>query len=198
MTSSQNSFVFSPHRFTVGIGLHDVIIVDTPDALLVANRKDLGALRGVVEAMAADYYPEVNAESVHVNVSVPKSSRGSTLATQIFLDAGEILSREPHHELAHHWIVLEGSVKVTIGAVVSTYLSDQSFHVPPGDGHHLKSCGGIPAKLIEGTLRTRPYSRCSTPTKFRQLLTISGSFSLSRGVGFDLINLSKNLLKVWR
>ena len=142
----------SPHRLTVGIGLNDVIIVDTPDALLVADRRELGRLRGVVEAMAADYYPELDAESLQlktVNVSERGSSRGTVLAMQIFLDAGDIFRREPHHDVSHHWIVLEGSVRVTIGATVSTYLPDQSFHVPPGTCHQLESSGGIPAKLIE-------------------------------------------------
>jgi mannose-1-phosphate guanylyltransferase/mannose-6-phosphate isomerase len=51
LSSSRGSFVFSPERLTVGIGLTDMVVVDTPDALLIANRNDLGLVRDVVEAM---------------------------------------------------------------------------------------------------------------------------------------------------
>lgn len=53
LTSSSNTFVFSPHKLTVGIGLKDFVVIDTPDALLVANRNELWRLQEVVEALAA-------------------------------------------------------------------------------------------------------------------------------------------------
>ena len=118
LSSSRNSFVLSPHRLTVGIGLTDLVVVDTPDALLVANRDDLGRLREVVEDMAAAGYPEVSANNLQVSPEIrgePSGPGTAFRATQISLGPGEILRREPHHDVARHWIVLEGSVKVTIG-----------------------------------------------------------------------------------
>jgi mannose-1-phosphate guanylyltransferase len=64
LSASHNSFVLSPHRLTVGIGLQDLIVIDTPDALLIANRNELGLLREAVEAMTAASFPEVLAEGV--------------------------------------------------------------------------------------------------------------------------------------
>jgi mannose-1-phosphate guanylyltransferase/mannose-6-phosphate isomerase len=58
LSSSQGTFVFSSSRLIVGIGLKDLVVVDTPDALLIVNRNDLGLVREAVEAMAGDLDPE--------------------------------------------------------------------------------------------------------------------------------------------
>ena len=62
--------MLSPHRLTVGIGLKDLIVVDTPDALLIANRNDLGLVREAVEAMTAAHYPEVAFGDEKINVKL--------------------------------------------------------------------------------------------------------------------------------
>lgn len=159
-TASRNSFVFSPHRLTVGIGLSDVVVVDTPDALLVASRDDLGRLRGVVEALAAERYPEVSADTLGLAAAGAggvRSSGGSFLATELSLAPGETLRREPRPGVACHWIVLEGGVSVSFAGGATTYGECQSFYVPPGIALQLASCGGLPARLIE--VRVTPGAR---------------------------------------
>ncbi len=158
LTSSRNSFVFSPHRLAVGIGLADLVVIDTPDALLVANRGDLGAVREVVEAMTAAHYPEVSAAKVPSGAGIlgePGGSGGAFQVRQISIGPGEILRRGPHRDAARHWIVLEGSVQVTVARVTSTYEANQSFPVLPGHAHRLANRGGVPAKLIEVHLAAR-------------------------------------------
>ncbi len=152
LTSSRNSFVFSPHRLAVGIGLVDLIVIDTPDALLVANRDDLGEVRGVVEGMAAAHYPEVGAAKLPTGAGThgePGGSGGAFQVMQLSIGPGEVLRRKPHRDVVRHWIVLEGSVQVTIEREASTYEENQSFHVLPGHAHRLANRGEVPAKLME-------------------------------------------------
>ncbi len=152
LSASQNSFVFSPHRLTVGIGLADLVVIDTPDALLVANRKELGRVREVVEAMAAAHYPEVEAGKLRggeVIREAPAGAGGAFQTRHVSVRPGEVIRREPQVDAARHWIVLAGSVQVTVGGAVSTYEAPQSFHVLPGNAHRLANRGALPAELIE-------------------------------------------------
>jgi mannose-1-phosphate guanylyltransferase/mannose-6-phosphate isomerase len=132
LSSSHNSFVLSPHRLTVGVGLDDLIVVDTPDALLVANRNDLGLVREAVEAMSAD-------------------SRGDEQIVSKFVEMrdGEISVRQPHTNHSRYWIVLQGIVKLTINGKSSAYGANESFYVPPGVFHTIGNAGFPPSQLIE-------------------------------------------------
>lgn len=152
LSASRNSFVFSPHRLTVGIGLNDLIVVDTPDALLVANRHDLGLMRDVVGALARASYPEVAAGVRSVSSDSPPSkvvSDKATRALRIALGSGETTHREPHRDVSRHWIVLQGTVQVKVGNQSSSRGPNQSFHVPPGKSHTISNTGSAPASLIE-------------------------------------------------
>lgn len=137
LSSSHNSFVLSPHRLTVGIGLKDLIVIDTSDALLIANRNDLGLVREAVEAMAAAAFPEVAAGDE------------STKAFRISLAPGETTRGEALQDVSRHWIVLEGRVQVTIGKKISSYGTSQNFHVPPGLAYTIGNTGEGSVKLIE-------------------------------------------------
>ncbi len=134
---SQNSFVLSPHRLTVGIGLKDLIVVDTPDALLVANRNDLGLVREAVEAMTAAPHAEVTSGDEQLNAEL------------VELHGGEISIRQPHKDHSRYWIVLKGSVRLTIQGVSSSYIINESFHVPPGIFHTIGNADSVRAELIE-------------------------------------------------
>ena len=137
LSSSHNSFVLSPHRLTVGIGLKDLIVVDTPDALLIANRNDLGLVREAVEAMTADSYPGMATADEQLNVK------------KIQLRPSEIIIRQPHSDHSRYWIILEGSVRLTVKSISSTHLTGQCFQVPPDVFHTIGSMNSAPAELIE-------------------------------------------------
>ena len=138
LVSSRDTFVFSPHRLTVGIGLTDLVVVDTPDALLIAKRDELGRLRGVVEdAMAAGSFPEIGAAKQQFNGKMIK------------LRASEISIRQPHVDYARYWIVLQGSVRLTVKGQSSIHGRNESFHVPSGVFHTLGNMDSELATLIE-------------------------------------------------
>jgi mannose-1-phosphate guanylyltransferase / mannose-6-phosphate isomerase len=137
LSSSHDSFVLSPHRLTVGIGLKDLIVVDSPDALLIANRNDLGYLREAVEAMTAASFPEVAVGDEPINTKLVK------------MDSGEVNIGQPHKDHSRYWIVLQGKVRVTIGGEPSIYGKNEFFHVPPGVFHTLGNLDSEPVRLLE-------------------------------------------------
>jgi len=137
LTSSHNSFVLSPHRLTLGIGLDDLIVVDTPDALLIANRNNLGLVREAVEAMDA-------ASRLHVEIG------NEQLVTKfVMMGDGEVKFCQPHTNHSRYWIVLQGIVRLTSKGNSSTYGANESFYVPPGVSHTIANEGSPPCQLME-------------------------------------------------
>jgi mannose-1-phosphate guanylyltransferase/mannose-6-phosphate isomerase len=137
LLSSRDSFVLSPYRLTVGIGLTDLTVIDTPDALLVANRNELGLMGKVVEVMTAARYPEMAVSDGQINTE------------RIEMSSGEIGHRQPHRDRSRYWIVLEGTAKLTIGSETSIYAMNESFRVPPGIFYTLGNADSVPLSMIE-------------------------------------------------
>lgn len=137
LSSSHDSFVLSPHRLTVGIGLKDLIVVDTPDALLIANRNDIGLVREAVEGLTAS--SRLNAEVGDERI-VTKFVR---------LTDGEVSIRQPHTNQSRYWTILQGTVRLTIKGKSSIYGVNESFHVPPGMFHTIGNVGSPRSELIE-------------------------------------------------
>ena len=137
LSSSHNSFVFSPHRLTVGIGLKDLIVVDTPDALLIVNRNELGLVREAVEAMTAASW--LNAEDGDEQI----------VTKFVGLGDGEVTIRQPHTNHSRFWIVLQGIVRLTVKGQSSIYGTNESFYVPPGVFHTIGNADSPHSELIE-------------------------------------------------
>lgn len=137
LSSTRDSFVLSPHRLTVGIGLADLVVVDTPDALLIANRNELGHMVKVVEAMTAAHSPEVAAGVEQVKTK------------WIEMGDSEISIRQPHRNQSRYWIVLQGTVRLTVKGESSIYAMNESFHVPPGTFHTIGNADTAPLNMIE-------------------------------------------------
>ena len=136
----------------VGIGLHDIIAVAMPDAVLVAHKDraqdvkhavDLLKSRDIVQAenLPRDYRPWGWYESLVT---------GSRFQVKrIVVHPGASLSLQSHHHRAEHWIVVEGTAKVTIDSTVQLVSENQSVFVPLGAVHRLENPGKMPLTLIE-------------------------------------------------
>ena len=136
----------------VGIGLKDIIAVAMPDAVLVANKnnaQDVGKLIKMLksknipqaENFSKDHRPWGWFETLAI--------RGRFQVKQIFVKAGEALSLQSHHHRSEHWIVVEGTAKVTIGDEVRIVSEGQSVYIPLGSKHRLENPGKISMHLIE-------------------------------------------------
>lgn len=149
LSASMDNFVFSPNRLTVGLGLKDLVVVDTPDALLIANRHHLRDLGEVVAAMAGDHIPEAGVNAVRSNSNAVNATAGDIRMRQIVLGAGQGETSSSQNDVTRYWIVLEGTVEVTIDKATSRFTAHQSFHVEPGQACRFFNREASSAKLID-------------------------------------------------
>lgn len=142
----------SPRIELVGIGLKDIVAVATSDAVLVAHKSEaqkvkeaVGVLksRGISQAtqFPHDHRPWGMFESL------VKGSRFQV--KRIIVNPGAALSLQSHHHRSEHWIVVEGTAKVTVGKEVTLVSENQSIYVPLGAVHRMENPGKVPMVLIE-------------------------------------------------
>ncbi|MBM2577390.1 mannose-1-phosphate guanylyltransferase/mannose-6-phosphate isomerase [Jannaschia sp. Os4] len=136
----------------VALGLRDAVVVTTPDAVLVADRSRAQEVRGVVEALRAEGAAEADA--------FPRDERpwghfervaaGPRFQVKrIVVAPGAVLSLQSHHHRAEHWIVVQGTGRVTVGDAVRLVSEGESAHVPLGAVHRLENPGRVELVLIE-------------------------------------------------
>jgi mannose-1-phosphate guanylyltransferase/mannose-6-phosphate isomerase len=147
-----NSYLRAPHRPVVSLGLHNVVIVDTPDALLVAASDHAEQVKDVVAALEAAGVPEA---TQHRRDARPWGSfdvidRGERFQVKrITVKPGARLSLQSHHHRAEHWIVVSGTARVRRGDEVFILAQNESTYIPLGEIHSLENPGKIPLEIIE-------------------------------------------------
>jgi mannose-1-phosphate guanylyltransferase / mannose-6-phosphate isomerase len=133
-------------------GVEDIIVVSTKDATLIAKRGESGAVKEVVQSLAANRRNEADH---HVTVHRPWGHYETLHLSeryqvkQIVVEPGAALSLQRHHHRAEHWIVVKGTARITIDADVKMLSENQSIYVPLGAVHRLENPGLIPLTLIE-------------------------------------------------
>ncbi len=146
------SFIHSEHRLVVGIGLDDLVVIDTPDALLVAKRGETQRVREAVEQLRATGRGE---HRTHRTVHRPWGhyedvDQGERFRVKrICVAPGEKLSLQWHHHRAEHWVVVSGTARVTKGDEVRLLSENQSIFINVGEVHRLENPGKIPLQIIE-------------------------------------------------
>jgi len=149
---SKNTYINAPHRPVVALGTNDLVIVDTPDAVLVAASEKVEQVKEVV----AQLKKEGKAEAViHRRVARPWGWYDSIdmgerfQVKRIAVKAGASLSLQMHHHRAEHWIVVKGTAKVTNGDEVFLLEENQSTYIPIGVKHRLENPGSTDLEMIE-------------------------------------------------
>lgn len=146
------SLVMSSGRLVATVGLKDVVVVETPDAILVADRHQIQKVKEVVSQLKAAGRPETSA---HRKVHRPWGWYDSIDAgprfqvKRIVVKAGGVLSLQMHHHRAEHWIVVSGTAKVTKGEEVFLVSENESTYIPLGTTHRLENPGKLPLEMIE-------------------------------------------------
>ena len=148
----RNSMVFSQHRLVAAVGLEDVIVVETPDAVLAASRERVEDVRALVERLKSENRPErENHRRVHrpwgwydVIDSGPRFQ-----VKRITVNPDQALSLQMHRHRSEHWVVVSGEARVTKGDEVFTLRENQSAYVQKGETHRLENPGAIPLEIIE-------------------------------------------------
>jgi len=128
------------------------VVVETADAVLVADRDKVQDVKRIVNTLKAQERPEV---SLHRRVYRPWGSYESLVTAdrfqvkRIIVDPGERLSLQMHHHRAEHWIVVSGTAEVTCEDRIFMLGEDESTYIPLGNKHRLANPGRIPLELIE-------------------------------------------------
>ena len=139
-------------RPVVALGTQDLLIIDTPDALLVAHTSNAEAVKDVVARLEVLDAPQA---LQHRRVARPWGWYDSVDAGEryqvkrITVRPGAKLSLQMHHHRAEHWIVVSGTAEVTVGEKVLLLTENQSTYIPLGEVHRLANPGKLPLELIE-------------------------------------------------
>jgi mannose-1-phosphate guanylyltransferase / mannose-6-phosphate isomerase len=149
---SSNTYINSPHRLVVTLGTSDLVIVDTPDAVLVASTEKLEQVKEVVAQLKKDGASQA---VMHRRVARPWGWYDSIDISERFqvkriaVKPGASLSLQMHHHRAEHWIVVKGTAKVTNGEEVFLLKENQSTYIPNGTKHRLENPGKTDLEMIE-------------------------------------------------
>jgi mannose-1-phosphate guanylyltransferase len=147
-----NSYINAEERLISVIGLDDVVVVETKDAVMVANKHKVQGIKNVVNELKRTKRPEFE---FHREVFRPWGSYDSIdngqryQVKRISVKPGEKLSVQMHHHRAEHWIVVSGTANVTIGEKTTLVTENESIYIPIGEVHALENPGKIPLELIE-------------------------------------------------
>ena len=146
------TYIHAPYRPVVALGTHDLLIIDTPDAVLVATADHAESVKIVVAELEARRTPQA---ALHRKVSRPWGSYDSIdtgerfQVKRIVVKPGGTLSLQKHYHRAEHWIVVRGTAKVTCGTDTFLLTENQSTYIPIGELHRLHNPGKTQLEMIE-------------------------------------------------
>ena len=149
---SHNSFVRSEKGLTALVGVHDLVVVVTEDAVLVADKGRAQDVKAIVDRLKTSGRTEL---SEHKVVFRPWGSYQGIDAgdgfqvKHIMVKPGGRLSLQSHTKRAEHWVVVQGTAKVTCDDKVFLLEENQSTFIPLGARHRLENPGKLPLRLIE-------------------------------------------------
>ncbi len=152
LRDSRNTLVHATSRLVGVVGMDDVVVVETPDAVLVADRARSQEVKQIVAELGRAGRSEQN---LHRQVHRPWGWYDSIDAgarfqvKRILVKPGASLSLQMHHHRAEHWIVVSGTAEVTCGDKKILLSENQSTYIPLGEKHRLANPGKVPLEIIE-------------------------------------------------
>ena len=149
---TRNTLLIAQHRLVAAVGLQDVIVVETADAVLVAHKDKAQDVKAIVSRLKDAKRSE---HISHRKVYRPWGCYEGVDAGERFqvkritVNPGAALSLQMHHHRAEHWIVVKGTARVTRGDDVFLLTENQSTYIPLGTKHRLENPGPTPLEMIE-------------------------------------------------
>src|SRR5204862_3012138 len=149
---THNTLVVAQHRLVACVGIDDAVVVETPDAVLIARRDRSQAIGPLVAKLKAEGRAECRA---HRKVHRPWGSYDALehgerfQVKRIVVRPGAALSLQMHHHRAEHWIVVRGTARVTRGEETFLLTENESTYIPTGTKHRLENPGKLPLEIIE-------------------------------------------------
>mgnify|MGYP000387844375 FL=1 len=151
-TDSSNTLVHATSRLVAVVGVENLVVVETPDAVLVSDRSRSQDVKYIVNALQQQKREE---HTLHRKVHRPWGwydsidEGGRFKVKRILVKPKASLSLQKHHHRAEHWIVVTGTAEITNGDKVLTLTENQSTYIPLGEAHRLANPGSIPLEIIE-------------------------------------------------
>lgn len=149
---SKDTLVHSNNKLVATIGVDDLVIVDTKDALLVAHKSQVQSVKQIVAELKAADRPE---HLWHREVHRPWGSydsidQGDRYQVKLIkVNPGASLSLQMHHHRAEHWVVVKGTALVVLGDQEMLVTENESIYIPIGETHRLTNPGKMVLELIE-------------------------------------------------
>lgn len=150
--NTRNSYVHASNKLVATVGVDNIVVVETKDAVLVAGKEQVQDIKKIVERLKRDGRSE---HQLHREVNRPWGKYdsidqgGRYQVKRITVKPGEKLSVQMHHHRAEHWIVVSGTAKVGRDDETILMSENQSIYLPVGCVHWLENPGKVPLELIE-------------------------------------------------
>ncbi len=149
---TRNTYLYAGSRLVASVGLDDVVVVETADAVLVAAKDRVQDVKQVVEALRNAGREE---HLLHRRVNRPwgayegLDAGDGFLVKRITVNPGASLSLQRHQQRAEHWVVVRGTARITLEEMVVDRTANQSVYIPIGDKHRLENPGEDLLEIIE-------------------------------------------------
>ncbi|NCC29150.1 MAG: mannose-1-phosphate guanylyltransferase/mannose-6-phosphate isomerase [Gammaproteobacteria bacterium] len=149
---ARNNLLIAHHRMLAAVGVEDLIVVETPDAVLVVSKEHAQDVKAVTQFLQ---HEQRNEFRHHQRVHRPWGSYEAIgqgpryQVKRLIVKPGESLSLQMHHHRAEHWIVVSGTARVTCDDKAFLITENQSTYIPVGSSHRLENPGTIMLELIE-------------------------------------------------
>jgi len=147
-----NCFVQADQKLIATVGLNNIVVVETDDAIMVASKDRVQDVKTIVSQLKQENRSE---SSIHRKVYRPWGYYDSIdsgerfQVKRIVVNPGAQLSLQMHHHRAEHWVVVEGTAKVRCGEQTMLLSENQSTYIPLGELHQLSNPGKLPLEIIE-------------------------------------------------
>ena len=149
---TRDTFAISQSRLLALVGLEDVVVIETPDAVLVAHMDNMQQVKDVVAQLKREGRSEAD---THRKIYRPWGYYDSVDAgnrfqvKRIVVNPGAALSLQMHHHRAEHWVVVRGTARVTRGEETFLVSENESTYIPIGTKHRLENPGKVALEIIE-------------------------------------------------
>ena len=149
---STDSIFHGNKRLIAALGLKGIIVVDTPDALLVCSKDRAQDVKKIVEQVKSEKYSEATESTFEIrpwgNYTVLQTEDNYQVK-RIEVHPGESLSLQSHNHRSEHWTIISGTAQVQVDDISKTLIRNQSIEIPKGSKHRLANPEKYPLVIIE-------------------------------------------------
>ncbi len=149
----KNSLIRAEKRLVAAIGVEDLCVIETADAVLISKSDQTQRVREVVEVLqhrgATEHVYHATVNRPWGSYTVLEEDRDGFKIKRIEVAPGARLSLQSHRQRSEHWVVVSGTATVTNGDEVITVQKNQSTYIPIGTRHRLENCGSEPLHIVE-------------------------------------------------